>query len=106
MTASERIRAAREAHEWAQRADSDTLAAMLSTGLPADHPSMVAANAEWDRRFPRTSVYRPDPLRMDRVVVAVRGRRGRFDGVRMTWASAVGTARKYAALLDAPCEVI
>jgi hypothetical protein len=40
-----------EEEAWAKRADGNTLAAMVTTGvLPSDHPSVVAARAEITRR--------------------------------------------------------
>jgi len=39
-----------EATKWARRVDSETLAAMLTSGLPLNHPDMMAALDEWRRR--------------------------------------------------------
>jgi hypothetical protein len=49
---------------------------------------------------------RPDPLRLDHVVVWVRGNRGHGRFVRNSWDSAIHTARHYAELFDAPRSVI
>lgn len=40
----------RKAAEWAQRVDSETLAAMLSSGVTGS-TYYLAAQAEWNRRF-------------------------------------------------------
>lgn len=52
-----------------------------------------------------TSIVR-DPRRIDRCIVTVIGSKGQGTFVRSGWQSAVETARRYAAMFDAPCAVI